>query len=622
MDILNLVLIGAISLGLAAFIILTIKMRQRGLQESDKLESYERLQYSLDTLNKFTKEKLGELASEDLYGLGLSEEEFRRRKHRKQELKDALRNCNTGDLSSKIFVREYIKDILVGAGVNDENIDFSIAFNHPSEMSEAELFDTLLYRYQQKYKYDALAELLKKYDLANPVKDGSYRIYAEQIRDIYKKEIRILSFEDKLSILAQRIYSEYKGFGVIDDIRDMKIDGVSGGVSGLPKRMEAFEGDNYLVDMLSASKNSLNSIWVMFRGKSIHFSFLSFKHEAELRRVTTNAYKYGYPGQLSESKPYIINEMFDGSRVTVVRSKLSESWAFFIRKKYDLKNLNLETLFSQKNNQLPIKFIEFMMRANRITAVTGMQGTGKTTLLMGMVGFIHPALNLRIQETSFELNLRSLYPERNILSFQETDEISGQDGLDLQKKTDGDVNILGEVATDPVAAWFVQISQVASEFTLITHHAKTTENLVYALRNSLLKTAAFSNEAIAEQQVVSVLEFDIHLRQTHDGQRYIERITEIVPVNYVLDAVDSENALKLSSDKDGKLEDMLSAATVYFRQQIQRKQFVEKNIIEYRDGQYIAVNKVSSARFKEMGGVLGDEWFTAFKQFTEENWSV
>lgn len=621
MDILNLVLIGAISLGLAAFLILMIKFRQKG-QVEQKLESYERLQYSLDTLKKFTKDKLGDIASEDLYGLGLSEEEFKRRKHRKQELKDALRNCNTGDLSSKIFVREYIKDILLSAGVNDENIHFAIPFNHSAEMTEAEMFDILLYKYEQSHKSNGLGELITKYGLDKPTKDGSYRIHPNQIRDIYKKEIRNCSFEEKLAILSQRIYSEYKGFGVIDEIRDMKIDGVSGGVSGLPKRMEAFEADDYLVDMLSDSKNSLNSVWVMYRGKSIHFAFLSFKHEAELRRVTTNIYKYGYPGQLSESKPYIINEMFDGSRVTVVRSKLAESWAFFIRKKYDLKNLNLETLFPHTNSALAIKLISYLMRAKRITAITGMQGTGKTTLLMGMVGFIHPALNLRIQETSFELNLRSLYPERNILSFQETDEISGQDGLDLQKKTDGDVNILGEVATDPVAAWFIQTSQVASEFTLITHHAKTTETLVYALRNSLLKTSAFSNESIAEQQVVSVLEFDIHLRQTYDGQRYIERITEIVPVNHALDAIDSADTLKLASSKDGKMEEMLSAATVYFRQQIQRKQFVEKNIIEFRNGEYVAVNPISSERFEDMGNALGLEAFEEFKQFTAENWSV
>lgn len=53
---------------------------------------------------------------------------------------------------------------------------------------------------------------------------------------------------------------------------------------------------------------------------------------------------------------------------------------------------------------------------------------------MAMVGHIHATLKLRVQETAFELNLRSLFTERNIVSFQETDTMSGQDGLDLQKE--------------------------------------------------------------------------------------------------------------------------------------------------------------------------------------------
>ena len=60
--------------------------------------------------------------------------------------------------------------------------------------------------------------------------------------------------------------------------------------------------------------------------------------------------------------------------------------------------------------------------------------------------------------------------------------------MDVQKKTDGSVNIIGEVATDPVASWMIQAAQVASKFTLFTHHAKTFPDLVTALRNSMLRT--------------------------------------------------------------------------------------------------------------------------------------
>ena len=170
------------------------------------------------------------------------------------------------------------------------------------------------------------------------------------------------------------------------------------------------------------------------------------------------------------------------------------------------------------------------MLGRQVIGITGTQGSGKTTLLMAMIGFIPHFLNLRIQEQTFELHLRRQYPDRNILSFQETDSISGQEGLDLQKKTDGSVNILGEVATAPVASYMIQMGQTASLFTMFTHHANTTKDLVYALRNCLLQTGQFANENLAKQQVVDVVRFDVHLVLNGDGKRFVERITEIIPL--------------------------------------------------------------------------------------------
>ena len=80
-------------------------------------------------------------------------------------------------------------------------------------------------------------------------------------------------------------------------------------------------------------------------------------------------------------------------------------------------------------------------------------------MLMAMIENIYETMNLRITETAFELHLRDTYPDRNILSFRETESISGQEGLDLQKKTDGVVNILGEVASIEVAAYLIQMSR-------------------------------------------------------------------------------------------------------------------------------------------------------------------
>ena len=76
----------------------------------------------------------------------------------------------------------------------------------------------------------------------------------------------------------------------------------------------------------------------------------------------------------------------------------------------------------------------------------------------------------------------------------------------------------------------IQSAQVASKFTLFTHHAKTFPDLVTALRNSMLRAGVFKNEKTAEEQVVQVLNFDIHLKKDFRGRRYIERVTECIPI--------------------------------------------------------------------------------------------
>ena len=81
----------------------------------------------------------------------------------------------------------------------------------------------------------------------------------------------------------------------------------------------------------------------------------------------------------------------------------------------------------------------------------------------------------------------------------------------------------------------IQAAQVASKFTLFTHHAKTFPDLVTALRNSMLRTGVFTNEKVAEEQVVQVLNFDIHLVKDFRGRRYIQRVTECIPIQDVND---------------------------------------------------------------------------------------
>ncbi len=582
--------------------------------------------YTLDKMREYVKKRLDEITKINLYDIGLSEEELKRRKNKKYALKKALKGCTYGDVNDKRYVKELISDLLAKEyGVDETNISSAIPFDIPSLLTSQDKFDILLYVYKKEFGYEALTQLIKRYNLATlkyiqGETKPCYVITDDEIDEIYEKEKIVLSFQDKLEVVVQRIYQHYKGYSSIDEIRDMNIDGVSGGVSGLPESFlsQVAQTDGDYLDQVADHKvpRACDSIWIFFQGKSIRLAFLSFGTESELKRVCQNIYKYNNPGQLSDTNGYKINEMKDGSRVVVVRPSMSETWAFFVRK-FDVKRATLEQIITFPGYEDAINLLKYLVKGARIISLTGEQGCGKTTMLMAMIENIYETMNLRITETAFELHLRKIYPTRNILSMRETDTIAGQECLDVQKKTDGSVNIIGEVATDPVASWMIQSAQVASKFTLFTHHAKTFPDLVTALRNSMLRAGVFKNEKTAEEQVVQVLNFDIHLVKDFRGRRYIERVTECIPVE---DDTTYDRDYKSEKTMDGKVEKFFENATTYFAKSTEQKLYTYQNIMEYVDGEYVITNKITDKNLREMRDNMDESDVEEFDKFVEKHW--
>ena len=621
-------IVGIVSILLIFVYIVYRSINKKKNAELEKIVDVDDQTYTLKKMTDYIKKRLDEITKINLYNLGLTEEELKRRKNKEYELKKALKGCTYGDVNDKKYVKELIYDILSKEyGVDETNISKSIPFDIPSLLTPQDKFDIIIYMYKKEFGYEALTELIKKYNLATlkyVAGDAKpcYVITEEEINDIYEKEKLVLTFSDKLNVVVQRIYQHYKGYSSIDEVRDMNIDGVSGGVSGLPEsflsQVAQTDGD-YLNEVMEHKvPRACDSIWIFFQGKSIRLAFLSFGSEAELKRVCQNIYKYNNPGQLSDTNGYKINEMKDGSRVVVVRPSFSETWAFFVRK-FDVKRATLEQLITIPGKEDAISLLKYLVKGARIISLTGEQGCGKTTMLMGMIENIYETMNIRVQETAFELHLRKIYPTRNILTFRETETISGQEGLDVQKKTDGSVNIIGEVATDPVASWMIQAAQVASKFTLFTHHAKTFPDLVTALRNSMLRTGVFTNEKTAEEQVVQVLNFDIHLVKDFRGRRYIERVTECIPVEEK-----NEYTFDFRNEKtlEGKFEKFFDNATHYFTKITNKQLYTYRNIMEYHDGEYVITNKISDHNLQEMRLNMDDKDLADFDRFIESHWGV
>lgn len=460
----------------------------------------------LTALAERVEEKIRRLLGDSLEESLFTKKEKERRNLLKAELRENLFQSGTGNRKAKIQVKGMIRDILTEEEkVTKERMDRFFPFHAPSELCAMHQFQLLLFKEELTEGADGFSTLLRKAEWAV----SENRIRCEEVRGIYLSWLPRFNFLEKLEFLTQLIYSMLYGLGAVDALLEQHMDGVSGGVS-------------------SGGEDEA-SIWVQWRGRSIHLACLKFGSKEELIRVCRRICRFEQAAQFTSEKGYLVCELADGSRVVVTRPPFSESWSFFVRKFDTIEKRELSYLIQGENAQLPIGILEGLVSARTTLAVSGEQGSGKTTLLVALIGCISPELNLRIQEMNFEMHIRKYYPDRNCLTFRETAGVSTQQGLDLQKKTDGSVNILSEVATHEAGSYMIQMGMTASLFTMFTHHATTTENLIYALRNSLLICGQFGREEAAAQQVTEVIQFDVHLVKDRNGRRYIERITEICP---------------------------------------------------------------------------------------------
>lgn len=573
-------------------------LKHKDMEEESLLQNPYDLMYLTDCI----KESFNEILNTNIAEMNLKKDALVKREKLRAGLKKALRTCSYGNVGEKEYVKDYIKSLLQQKyQISGENIDLVIPFSRPEDLTVQEKFDILLYVYKKQYGSLAMEQLIEDYELdrMRQTEDGaSYQITEEDIEEVFQRECPRLSYPDKMSLLAQRIYQMYKGHGVIDELRDMKIDGLSGGVSGISNVVY-----NYMEEIMREEpgnlRSSYQSIWMFYHGKTIHLKFLGFETQRELERICKNIYRFQHPGQLSASNGYKVNELYDGARVVVVRPPFAESWAFFLRKFDTTLTASIQDLITGEGARDAIELMQWLIKGCQVIGVTGEQGCGKTTLLKSLIRFIDPTYTLRIQELVFETHLRNIYPERNIITFQETPQVSGQEALDLQKKTDGAVNILGEVASAPVASWVVQLSQVGTKMTMFTNHAVTTNKLIEYFRNSLLSMNLFQNEKIAEEQVIESIHFDIHMAKDRYGRRYIERITEILPAK-------EEQFAGCSLDEGMKK---------YLAYMTRKHHYQLRELLVFEDGKYRLLQPVSAEKMKRIQSNLTVEEEKEFLEF-------
>lgn len=518
----------ALAIILVTFITAIILLIRNSRKDTAQLRKEYRVIWDVVELVKtYMVDLLSADISEDV-----SDEEFDKLYRRVAKIRAANKNATFGMDAAKSLIKDIIAGVISDT-LLDSEIDNILGMRPGQIPSTHCMFEAIMQNYKLRYGKSALAQWINNYKLVEPhIHNGQKRYYIsiEDVYNSYMAENINFTRKEKIKLLSTLVYQLYRGFGIIDTVREMNIDGLNIGTSG--SILSNLEGNTIQKDDLKPEYEATRGCWLYFKGRYIHLRFMNFGSADEIKRIVNLLIRYNSSGTLTAKRGYIVNTMYDKSRLLVFRPPVVEYWAAFIRK-FTLSSITVETLVCKdnvENGELAVSLIKYLMYGLVTSLITGRQGSGKTTLMSAAIEYVDPVYNIRVLEMAPELYLRELYKDRNILSAQETQYVSASEIQNTFKKSDSAMSVCGEIATSALACRWLEFGRVASIMNLATHHANTTSDLVVALANNLVDELHTTIDA-AIQQVIDLLKIDIHLDYTKEGFRYIERISEVVPLN-------------------------------------------------------------------------------------------
>lgn len=551
-----------------------------------------------------------------------------------KRLAKSLDRCIYGIEQDMQIVTAYIKDYLRTTLKDEEACCAILPLDTPLVLESNHQWEVLLYLSEKKYRTKIITKLNEKYRFDEPVLRPNedavntmrYIVDSKRLESIFKEELGNykFSYDNMLDIISRIMFSMMYGPGIVTTLRRLDVDGFNLGTSGSIRYHIDPDSVTNLTQGGIPIYRMENSIWVQINAKWIHFSCLDMKTENEMKRVVTRLSSWGTTAPMTEHKPWKVNDGYDGARVTTIRPPSGESWAVFVRK-FSAGLYSKEKLLHKvdaagfdilKNWNLPSMLMFFLMRSEQTVPFTGQQNTGKTSMMKAVMADIK-MVNIRVLEMSFELAIRELYPWKNVITVKPTDYVTSSQLQDLLKKTDGYLSMVGEVAEDIVAARMIQFCLIASAFTIFSHHAKTDEDLINGLANSLVACGEYENHDVAMSTVLDAIKHNVHLDFKRD-QRAIAFISEIVK----LDEIAPYQEIRDVTDPTQALVQLTQLQREFYTRTTDRVRFESRHILEFdpEDMTYKPTNIYTPETLENILKKLDATERKMFIRFYRENW--
>lgn len=550
-------------------------------------------------------------------GLVYKDVEYEASRKNKERVAEALKQCVYGEENAKRTVISTMRDIIAKHLPDLESCNKIIDFTNLEVLTPEQKFEIIIYELRKEYGKDVIKELNKIYNFTEPrvIHEGKVprREFDYKLIDkIFEEQVPYneLNYEQALDMLSIFVYQNSKGFGKIETLRELAIDGLELGTVGAIRYRMLGENPDYVIE---------RSCSIQIEAQWIHFSFIDFGSVDEIKRLIINISNVEGSEALTVKKPLKVVDSYDGSRITAIRPDVGATWGLFMRS-FSAGIVRVPQWLDKPeihNWEIVDRLLYFLAQSDQNVAFTGQQNTGKTTLMKGYIEYFK-YVNIRVLEMAFELNLNEIYPDRNVFCVKPTEWATSTEVQDVLKKTDGYLSMVGEIAEDIVAANAMKFGLVASASTIFSHHGIDYRGLIDGITGSLLSCGMYKDYDIAQQLVLDVIKHNVHL-DFMGKHRVVDYIEEIVKGDVVVPYP--------TVKKSGDIIEAIDQSTAMNRENYQRTtdrvRYSRKEIIKFnkKTMTYEAREWYSPERFEDILRKMPEHLQSEFIEFFKENWS-
>jgi pilus assembly protein CpaF len=234
--------------------------------------------------------------------------------------------------------------------------------------------------------------------------------------------------------------------------------------------------------------------------------------------------------RVDESQPYVDARLPDGSRVNVIIPPLAIQGPIITIRLFSKVPYTMEDLvgFGTLTPEIA-EFLEICVKARLNVVISGGTGSGKTTTLNVMSGYIPSDERIITIENAAELQLQQdhvISLESRMANIEGKGEVTIRDLVVNSLRMRPDRIVVGEVRAGE-ALDMLQAMNTGHDGSLTTCHSNSPRDTLSRLETMVLMAGTDLPHRAIREQVSSALNMVVHQERLRDGTRKIVNITEV-----------------------------------------------------------------------------------------------